>query len=193
MIAGRNQKRSGTLNIIGGLLITSAIVRSLDGTSQAMAQEDPANQADTPIEQAAQEAEQPDVETLLGALRAREMALDQREAELNGRMEVLGVIEAEVNEQMIALEDAERALRDTISIADTAAETDLARLTSVYENMKPKDAAALFEEMAPEFAAGFFGLMRPEPAALIMTQLEPQTAHAISVVLAGRNAGVPTQ
>ena len=193
MTRERRQKRGKTLHIIGGLLITSAILRVMDGTGQAMAEEEPGIATPTTETLAEMTPEEPDIDTLLGALKMRESALDTREAELNARIEVLGVIEAEVDEQLAALEAAEQALRATIALADAAAETDLGRLTTVYENMKPKDAAALFEEMAPEFAAGFVGMMRAEPAAMIMTQLEPQTAHAISVVLAGRNAGVPTQ
>ena len=88
---------------------------------------------------------------------------------------------------------AEEALAATIAMADEAAATDLDQLTNVYENMKPKEAAALFEEMPPEFAAGFLGMMRPDAAALIMTQLEPEVAYSFSVVLAGRNANVPTE
>lgn len=190
----RSQKRRGTLHIIGGLLITSAILRVMDGTGQAFAQaESAAENSGTESPAEMEDSGAPDINTLMGAIKSREIALDARETELNKRLEALGVVEAEVAEQLVALEDAEIALRATIALADAAAETDLGRLTTVYENMKPKDAAALFEEMAPDFAAGFLGMMRPEPAALIMSLLEPQTAHAISVVLAGRNAGVPTQ
>ncbi|NHX27768.1 hypothetical protein HA397_27890, partial [Escherichia coli] len=83
---------------------------------------------------------------------------------------------------------AEDSLRATLTLAETAAESDLARLTAVYENMKPKDAAGLFEQMSPDFAAGFMGMMRPDAAAQIMAALDPATAYSISVVLAGRNA-----
>ena len=58
--------------------------------------------------------------------------------------------------------------------------------------MKPKSAAALFEEMNATFAAGFLARMRPEAAAGIMASLSPGAAHRFSVVLAGRNADVPT-
>ena len=92
---------------------------------------------------------------------------------------------------MIALEQIESDLRKTLALADGAAENDLARLTSVYENMKPKDAAALFETMEPDFAAGFLGRMRPDAAASVMTGLSPGAAYSISVILAGRNANAP--
>ena len=105
----------------------------------------------------------------------------------------LRVAEQEVTEKLAALTGAEAALRATLALAETAAESDLSRLATVYENMKPKDAAALFTEMTPEFAAGFLGLMQPEAAAAIMTELEAPVAYSISVMLAGRNALVPTQ
>ena len=68
------------------------------------------------------------------------------------------------------------------------AEDDLVQLTSVYENMKPKEAALLFERMSPDFAAGFLGRMRPEDAAAIMSGLPPELGYSISVLLASRNA-----
>jgi flagellar motility protein MotE (MotC chaperone) len=83
-------------------------------------------------------------------------------------------------------------LRAVLAIADGAAEGDLARLTAVYESMKPKDAAPLFEKMAPEFAAGFLGRMRPEAAGAILSGLPPDMAYSISAILAGRNATAPT-
>ena len=91
------------------------------------------------------------------------------------------------------LVEAEAALRETLSLADGAVEKDIARLTVVYETMKPKEAAALFEEMAPEFAAGFLARMRPEAAAQIMTGLSAEVAYTISVLMAGRNAQAPIE
>ena len=82
-------------------------------------------------------------------------------------------------------------MRATLSLADEASEKDILRLTSVYENMKPKDAAILFEQMEPNFAAGFLGRMRPDIAAEILSGLSPEVAYSISVILAGRNANVP--
>ena len=107
-------------------------------------------------------------------------------------MEALQNAEAEIAVQLQALQQAEADLTATIALADSAAETDLAQLTTVYENMKPKEAADLFAEMSPPFAAGFLGMMRPDSAAQIMTELEPEVAYSFSVVLAGRNAAVPT-
>jgi flagellar motility protein MotE (MotC chaperone) len=88
---------------------------------------------------------------------------------------------------------AEEELKATLALADGAAEDDIARLTAVYQAMKPKDAAALFETMSPEFAAGFLGRMPPDSAAAILSGMSSEAAYGISVIVAGRNADVPKE
>ena len=134
-----------------------------------------------------------DIAEVLSQLRERESRLAQREAALEARLQALAVAEEQIERNLIALTKAEEELAATMALADTAAEDDLSRLTAVYENMKPKDAAPLFEAMDPKFAAGFLGRMRPDAAGAIMAGLDPKTAYAISVILAGRNATVPTE
>ncbi|TKA97657.1 hypothetical protein FAZ78_04745, partial [Cereibacter changlensis] len=98
-----------------------------------------------------------------------------------------------IDAKLAELAAAEAALSETLARADGASEGDLTRLTSVYETMKPKDAAALFEAMAPEFAAGFIGRMRPDAAAAVLSGMSAEAAYSISVLLAGRNALVPKE
>jgi flagellar motility protein MotE (MotC chaperone) len=134
-----------------------------------------------------------DVAEVLVLLQARDAAVSAREAAVADRMQALAVAEAQIAKNMAALQDAEASLEATMALASTAAEDDLSRLTSVYENMKAKEAAPLFAAMAPQFAAGFLGRMRPDAAAAILAKLDPEAAYSISVLLAGRNAGVPTE
>lgn len=128
---------------------------------------------------------------ILEMFREREDRLIAAEREAEEREAALTEAADALTAQLKELQAAEAKLASTLAMTDEAAAADLARLATVYENMKPADAAALFTEMAPEFAAGFLGLMRPEAAAAIMTLLEPSTAHLISIMLAGRNAGGP--
>lgn len=113
-------------------------------------------------------------------LSAREAALAEREAQTN---EMIRGISA----QLAELEAAEMRLERMVSIARTAAESDISQLISVYEAMKPKDSARIFSEMTPDFAAGFLARMQPEIAARVVAELDPEKAYSISVVLAGRN------
>jgi flagellar motility protein MotE (MotC chaperone) len=97
-----------------------------------------------------------------------------------------------MSRRMTELEAMETELKATLALADGAAEADIERLTAVYQAMKPKDAAALFETMSPEFAAGFLGRMTPDSAAAILSGMSAEAAYGVSVIVAGRNAGAPT-
>lgn len=200
-MAGKSQKKSrkrkangrGALVAISTLLITSAVIRIGDDAGQALAKATDAPEI-AMAEKSYTETKSPeDFQIMLDAFRKREAALEQKEIAMQDRLQALKIANREIDRKMAELTKAEEALRETIALADTAAESDLDRLTRVYENMKPKQAAALFEEMDPNFAAGFLGRMRPEAAAAVMAGLTPEAAHTFSVVLAGRNANVPTE
>lgn len=185
--------------MIAGLLVASgalrlaieagpALARSDETTSHGdMVQEDPQHQGAGNI------PDRSGLHEMLEAFRVREERLKERERLLEERTHAVEIADRAVNEKLRELVEAEAALRATLELADGAVERDIARLTAVYETMKPKEAAALFEEMAPEFAAGFLARMRPEAAAQIMTGLSPDIAYTISVVMAGRNAQAPIE
>lgn len=185
----------GVLAVIGALLVGSAVVRGAIGATEALAKEDSPEQ----VIQAAAPAPAPevkpqaDIASILKALKSRETRIAKREEDLEIRMRALTVAEEEIERKLVELEAAERSLRETLALAQTAAEEDIDKLTNVYASMKPKQAAALFETMDPDFAAGFLARMRPDAAALIMAGLTPETAYLVSVVLAGRNADVPRE
>lgn len=182
------------------LLAGSAVVRATDHSDAlvAFAQDSTAmmsesTEPDTDPAMAGQTEDPIDLAEILADLTKREEKIEMREAMIAERMAALSLAETEVARNLAALEQAEERLRATLALSATAAEDDLTRLTSVYENMKPKEAADLFEEMSPEFAAGFLARMRPDAAAAVMAGLEPATAYSVSVIMAGRNANAPTE
>ncbi len=188
--ANRKNVRGG-LMLITGLLISSAILRISGDAGQAWARVADAPEVDAQAPEACKSED--DLHEMLKSFQAREMRIAQQESEIADRRQALKLADRQVETKLASLKTAEDDLRQTLTMADTAAEGDIERLTKVYENMKPKQAAALFEEMAPEFAAGFLGRMRPEAAAGVMAGLSPQAAYTVSVVLAGRNAGAPKE
>ena len=185
----------GSVLLIVGLLSVSASIRVLSGASAAFAEGESALSLDlTAAEAPPSVSTQPnraELATLLEALQRREAAVKEREEQLSVRAKSLDVAQREIERRLQALEATEERLRSTLALAQTAAEDDIARLVTVYENMKPKDASALFAAMEPEFAAGFLARMKPEIAAKVMSGLDPQTAFTISAILAGRNANAP--
>lgn len=133
----------------------------------------------------------PDPGDLLASLRAREERILQAEKDLQERYDRLIAAEAELERQIEILVTTEARLAATLRLTETAAEDDLQRLTTVFEHMKPAQAAELFSQMDTDFAAGFMARLRPEFAGEVMAGLDPNTAYAISAVLAGRHARTP--
>lgn len=184
----------GSLMTIAGFLILSAALRLGMGASEVLAREQAEIEQGTAREAVGASCEQPpDVQALLDAFKERETRLLAKETAIKERAHALKITNEAVLQKMEELKAAEEKLRETIALAESASENDLTRLTAVYETMKPKEAAELFEQMDPEFAAGFLGRMTPEAAAGVMAGLSPQSAYSISVILAGRNALVPTE
>ncbi|MBI1417349.1 MAG: hypothetical protein GC146_09015 [Limimaricola sp.] len=180
----------GILPLLVALLVLSAMMRLGGVAEQAMATGSaPQGTAVVPGAACPDDAQ---LSAMLAAFRQRDADLSAREAQIADRIQALKVAQAQVDDRIAALDAAKAALEATLAVAQTAAEKDLGQLTTVYENMKPKDAAAVFEQMDPAFAAGFLGRMRPDAAAAVMAGLQPDTAYAVSVILAGRNAAAPT-
>lgn len=177
-------RRLTVLGAITALLVASALMRvgMVAGAAQAVGIEADAEGPATAAE---------DIPALLDAFRSREERLTARELLVEEREQALARTSVEVEERLVALHDAEAALAAMVALADSAASDDLARLTAVYENMRPAEAATLFESMDPTFSAGFLGMMDPVAAAAIMGRLSPGIAYSISAVLAGRNSSAP--
>ncbi|MGX9355921.1 MotE family protein [Roseobacteraceae bacterium S113] len=187
----KRQQRRNALAAIASILIVSAVLRLGDYASEAVANQP--SEISTKETQETLPSERERIQIVLDALSQREKQLEQREEQVELRIDAMRKAESELEQRINELTNMENKLRETIALAEVAAEDDLSRLTAVYENMKPKESAELFETMDPSFAAGFLGRMKPAAAAGIMAGLEPETAYAISVVLAGRNANAPTE
>ena len=133
-----------------------------------------------------------ELDAVVKALNERESAIEKKELQLLKKSRALEVIKEKIDKEIAIMKKAESELRMTIALADSAAENDIKKLVAVYENMKPKNAALLFDRMDHNFSAGFLGEMNPASAASIIELMSPETAYAVSAVLAGRNAAVPT-
>jgi flagellar motility protein MotE (MotC chaperone) len=153
------RRRPGVLLILAALLVASGAIRIGDGVGQALAETaveapaaEPAVQpemdgaeAAAPGEPAAADGAQgcaadPGTAAMLAAIMHRNDGLDQREARIADRERAVELAQTAIEARLAALVTAEEELAQTITMADSAAEDDVARLVAVYENMKPKDA-----------------------------------------------------
>lgn len=180
-------KKRKFLLLFSFALLSSASIRIGETVGSAMAlQAAPTTETST----AALECPEPPIR-LIEAIRDRDEFVTMREAEMRDRNAELRATEVRIRQQLEKLTEAEAQLRNTLEIADGAAEADLEKLTAVYEAMKPSNAAELFSAMSPEFAAGFLVRMRPAAAAAVMSGLDPKEAYTITTLIAGRNAKAP--
>lgn len=129
-----------------------------------------------------------EVSTLLARIAGRDAELSARETNIALREQDVIVARQEIEGALTRLGEAEESLAARMQQSSTAADIDIDRLVSVYEGMKPKDAAILFEAMDAGFAAGFLARMRPDAASALFSNLSPEKAYALSVIMAGRNA-----
>lgn len=183
----RRRAGQGALFIVAMLFASSGALRLGSGIGAALAKSDEEAAAEAPVPAT---CEMPSA--LSEALTLREDRIAAQEAALQDRLAALALAEAAISTRMEEMKAVEDELKATLALADGAAEEDIQKLTAVYQAMKPKDAAALFETMSPEFAAGFLGRMSPESAAAILSGMSSEAAYGISVIVAGRNAGAPT-
>lgn len=181
----------GGVGLIVVCFLGSAALR-LTESGVALAQEISAlTQGEATADAPAPVAEDPDA--LLAAIRERSAQIAAEEARLADRAQTLAVAETRIAEQLAALEAARANLEATLAIADHAAERDIDRMTVVYENMKPAEAARIFERMDVAFAAGLLARMRPELAAQVLAGMNADSAYAVTVTIASRNHRAPVQ
>jgi len=188
----KSKATSGALFSIVSILFLSGVLR-LGGIGIAVANETDGKMVDEMATTSKDCPVSENTKALLEIIQARTAELDAKELKLVEQSYALEAAKTLVEKNLAQLEAAEARLEATIDRVDGASADDIDRLTAVYESMKPKVAAALFEQMSPDFAAGFLGRMNPPAAAEIMSGLSSEAGYAISVVLAGRNANVPTQ
>jgi len=181
----RGQGVGLVLFLLAALLFAAGLSRLSLGVASAVASEDPSRSSALPA------AETPDGGALFEALRAREARIAEQEQALAKRAQALRDAEDSLRAQLSELQAAESRLAATLSQTESAAENDLIRLTTVFEHMKPPQAAALFSTMETEFAAGFIARLDPQFAGEVMAELDPTLAYGISAVLAGRHARTP--
>ena len=95
-------------------------------------------------------------------------------------------------EKDAAVEKAEEAKNGTTAQRKDRDETDNARLKSVitmYETMKPKDAAKIFDRLDIKVLIEVASQMKPQVMAAIMAQMTPENAERLTVELATRSGG----
>jgi flagellar motility protein MotE (MotC chaperone) len=123
---------------------------------------------------------------LLDRLQTRRKELDGRSQELDMRENLLRAAEKKIEDQLAELKTVE----DRIAAAEAARKTQedgkLKDLVVMYENMKPKEAAAIFDVMDMKVLVEVTSKMAPKKAGDVIAKMDPAVAERLTVALAKR-------
>lgn len=123
---------------------------------------------------------------VLESLSERREELDQRASELNMRERLIEAVERRTEERIEELRSLEAHVMDLLLQRDEDEEAQMASLVSVYETMRPKDAATIFEDLDTGILVGVASRMRNARLAPILAEMEPESARDLTILLATR-------
>ncbi len=123
---------------------------------------------------------------VLESLSERREVLDARENEMVMRERLIEAAERRVEERINELRTLEARIQDLLLFRDEAEEAQLASLVSVYENMRPKDAARIFDTLDETILVDVVSRMREQRIALVLAEMQPRAAQELTVMLATR-------
>ena len=126
---------------------------------------------------------------LLRQLAKRRDELDVRARELDDRAVLLQATEARIAAQVEEMKQLKAEYQALKSQRDDAAEGNLRRLVTVYEAMKPEEAARIFETMEGTVLLDVITRMGERRLAPILAQMTPAKAQALTVAMAHRKSG----
>lgn len=123
---------------------------------------------------------------LLQQLSTRRDALDQRERTIEQREALLSVAERRVEEKVAELEALRGEIETLLHQADSQSEEQLKELASIYESMRPADAAAIFNGLDLEVLIAVLERMRGQKSAAVLAGMNPERARQVTTELARR-------
>ncbi len=143
---------------------------------------------EAPIEQAVTNLSQSEI-ALLEALSKRRKELDAREAKLNLRFNLLKAAEKRIDDKISKLEK----IRDDIELRTVQQKKQqndrFKKLVSIYEGMKPKEAARIFSSLDSKVVLQVAERIAPRKMSAILAKMEANAAERLTIQLAIKASG----
>ncbi len=122
---------------------------------------------------------------LLTSLSGRRKQLDQREKELELRLNLIRAAEKRINERIGLLKRLEEKIQRFSAARKKEKNAQFARLVRMYSSMKPKGAARIFNELDNRVLLQIIKNMKPQVMSAILAAMAPQKAREMTIALAG--------
>jgi flagellar motility protein MotE (MotC chaperone) len=131
----------------------------------------------------------PTERALLERLASRRDALKQRSEALDLREQVIGTAERKLEEGVQDLKKSETQGGGGNAQQAEAEKAALKNIVTMYETMKPKDAARVFDRLALDVLVPIVLAMNPRKMAEVLALMQSEPAERLTVALASRARG----
>ncbi|WP_342152617.1 hypothetical protein [Methylorubrum sp. SB2] len=132
----------------------------------------------------------PTERALLEKLQARRDALKQRQDALDLREQMLKDAERKLESGVSDLKEAEEKAEAAGAKKGDGEKAGLKTLVTMYETMKPKDAARVFDRLSLETLVPIVLAMNPRKMAEVLALMGSEPAERLTVALANRARGL---
>jgi flagellar motility protein MotE (MotC chaperone) len=128
---------------------------------------------------------------VLERLSERRSELEARAKEIEAREGVLLAAEKRVESRIAHLKQLEAQINDLVRAKDETEAQRVKNVVTMYENMKPKDAARVFDRLDMRVLLEVATQINPRRMSDIMAQMSPEAAERLTVELATRAKDKP--
>lgn len=133
----------------------------------------------------------PGERAVLERLQDRRQELDTRGRDLEMRESLLKAAEMRVEAKVAELKDVENRVNTAMGNRDKAEADRFKSIVTMYENMKPKDAARIFDRLDLRILVDVATQIKPAKMSEILSQMTSEGAERLTVELANRASANP--
>jgi flagellar motility protein MotE (MotC chaperone) len=170
----------------------SSLFRDVDQTGSVPDKKPVAPEPPKPVPQALQEKTSPSERALLERLGERREELQNRNRDIEMREKLLENVEKKLEARINDLKASEERNLDSSGKRIDSEAAGLRNLVTMYETMKPKDAARVFDRLSMDILVPVVMQMNPRKMAEVLAAMSPEAAEKLTISLANkaRNAGL---
>jgi flagellar motility protein MotE (MotC chaperone) len=128
---------------------------------------------------------------ILERLQERRQELDKRARELDIREGLIAGAEKRVDSKLTEIKEGQAQLATAAQKKDEAEAARFKGLVTMYENMKPRDAAKIFDRLEVGVLLQVASQINPRNMSEILAQMSPDRAEQLTVELASRAQASP--
>ncbi|ODN69347.1 MotE family protein [Methylobrevis pamukkalensis] len=125
---------------------------------------------------------------LLERLAERRQELEKRDEEITMRARLLEAAESRLSDRVEELKSLETKIGVSVELKKAEDASKLKGLVTMYETMKPKDAARVFDQLAFDVLIPLVEQMNPRKMSAILAQMQPEIAGRLTMAIASKDA-----